>query len=139
MIEKIKAEIERLKKEYEVRPWEEVTSHGVAETFSELLSFIESLDKEQPQGLDEAAEEYTYGDLSEEERKEVECVADSLIDAFKAGAEWQREQGETHNEMVYAFNGDGNTRYISGIFLSPKNFELADKVIVQIRKKENNR
>ena len=90
-------------------------------------------------GLDEAAAkvDIPYEEINNtfEHYNIVEICKKLRSAAFKAGAKWMAEQGETHNEMVYAFNGDESTRYISGIFLSPLNFNLADKVIVQIRKK----
>ena len=90
----------------------------------------------EPQGLDEAAEasarkKYPY----EGGTKGLICEASIPIykEGFKAGAKWMAEQGETHNGIVYAFNGDSNTRFVSGNFLSQENFNLGDKVIVQIR------
>lgn len=88
--------------------------------------------KKEPQGLDEAAEEWV-----DENCFDCDIIGEGRSrDAFKAGAEWMAEQGETHNGIVYAFNGDSNTRFVSGNFLSQENFNLGDNVIVQIRKKE---
>lgn len=55
-------------------------------------------------------------------------------DCFKAGAKWMAGQGETHEHYV--------VREVAGhdvgpaIVFYPKTFEIGDKVIVQIRKKQ---
>ena len=85
--------------------------------------------------LDEAAKEYTYGDLSEEERKEVECVADSLIDAFKAGAEWAMEQGVKTTGTISPRGIIYDTNVGYHLFL--ERYHNGDKVEIQIRKKED--
>ena len=134
--EKLKAEIERLRDEYTDiaidSHYGTVNANHVVADLEQLLSLIDSLQQEQPSlpsNLDEAAVQAHI--QMEESGEEM-----TFLNIFKAGAKWMAEQGETHNGMVCAFNGDGSTRYISGTFLSPKNFELADKVIIQIRKKE---
>ena len=78
LIELIKAEIERLENRC-------ITTECMAE---ELLSFIESQENAQPQGLDEAAEEYAQRIIAN-----GEDFQDALEDAVKYGAMWQAEQG----------------------------------------------
>ena len=80
MIEKIKTEIERLMNARDSR-----LVDGSYFDFKNLLSFIESLEKEQPQGLDEAAEEYA---------KLRKDAFETVFYAFKAGAKWRERQME---------------------------------------------
>ena len=65
---------------------------------NEVLSFIESQEKVQPQGLDEAAEEYAFEKeepLADGER--LSCKFNSNLDAFKAGAKWRDSQMKMPN------------------------------------------
>lgn len=66
---------------------------------------------------------YYLGDANEENRA-----------AFKAGAEWMAEQGETQEHFVIGHTEA--SRGIPVIVSFPENFEIGDNVIVQIRKKE---
>ena len=64
---------------------------------AELFEIIGSLQQEQPEepvndGLKEAAEKYTYGDISDGLKSYVKPVGDEIIKNFIAGAEWQKEQ-----------------------------------------------
>lgn len=134
MINKIKAEIERRIEEYNIQ------SRAGAE-LADLLSFIESLEKEQPQGLDEAAEEYKQreNDLGGLYDNEGNIYESAINEAFKSGAKWMAEQGWSRELEVK--EDAGGYPYID------KHIELydydtdaplakkGDKVIVQIRKK----
>ena len=112
-IEQIKAEIERLKRKnaqyediyYSVDDTKNVEICRHRRILCErLLSFIESLEKKQSQGLDEAAtkyqlevdKEWNRGWSDSVEQAYVEGVNDvigtSIGDAFKAGAKWRDSQ-----------------------------------------------
>ena len=105
-IEQIKAKIERRIKENRERykTTNVVSVNYLIECYYQLLSFIESLEKEQSQWLDEAATKYQLevdkqwnrGWSDSVEQAYVEGVNDvigtSIGDAFKAGAKWRDEQ-----------------------------------------------
>lgn len=83
-IEQIKAEIVHMQSRLNLdNPW----GIGAHVNLGTLLSFIESLEKEQPQGLDEAAEEYAYNEYPSQGVANVECEKH-----FRAGAEWRDSQ-----------------------------------------------
>ena len=124
--DKLIAEIERL------RSLENSGRRGVCVC---LLSFIESLEKEQPQGIDEAAEEYT--------KLHVTIFPDSSTDrgtrqrAFKAGAKFQAEQG--YSREVEVKEDAGGYPYINEIELYDYDNDKplakkGDKVRIQITK-----
>lgn len=142
MIEKIKAEIERLKAEQvqysdiygSVDDYARASMcEGMVSTLSHLLSFIESLEKEQPQGLDEAADAYSENILAN-----GEDMFDAIADGFKAGAEWMAWQGGSFEDKVFLFK---DRPMLSGIAkdcvhaLEKAGVKSGDRVIVQIRKK----
>ena len=79
---------------------------------------VESLEKEQPQGLDEAAEEYA----------QEEMMGGLAERAFKAGAKWMAGQGETKVLTVES--------PVLGppMICCPVNASNGDRVMVQIRK-----
>lgn len=109
-IEKIKAEIARLKKwsESSKKEWidEGYNQNAFAEdcrikSFDKLLDFIDSLPEEKPsEDLKEAAEEYRQGEVDSGCDYIDDSDGDSLYhsaclaDAFIAGAEWQKEQDQ---------------------------------------------
>lgn len=115
-----------------------------------LLENIDSLQQEQPSlpdNLDEAAEKQarSFGYMKEDyEYKE-------LIETFKAGAEWMAEQGvidsiegtvcgRVYDHINIRYTDDvGKTlepRNISHIPVDVNKYKIGDKVIVQIRKKD---
>lgn len=109
----------------------------------ELLSFINSLQQEQPSlpsNIDEAAEEYAYTNWQSDDYHEG--ASEGLpFDAightekcFKAGAEWMAEQGETQEHFVIG-SLIGSSCGLTIVCYTEK-FAVGDKVIVQIRKKE---
>lgn len=84
--EKIKAEVERLKGLYD-----DMTNVGsvVCVIFEKLLSFIDSITEEPvSKELNQAAEEYAKGEGLENALGGWE----DMSDAFKAGAQWQKEK-----------------------------------------------
>ena len=160
-IEQIKAELERQIEElyteyqelakYEV--WKTANDKKIAfQTLKSFLSFIESMEKEQPsydtvcneifgvkepQELDEAAEEQwaamEYASTAARESSSVrDWCTDDIVNAFKAGAKWMAEQGEIHETTVLE-NYDG--LLIEDMSVSQDIFKKSDNVIVQIRKK----
>ena len=94
-IELIKAEIERMKEAAGIglSEYDMGQENGKVEVCNALLSIIESLEKEQPQGLDEAANNYGVNI-----RKGYPRVMDEtdkfIYNAFKAGAKWMADRYE---------------------------------------------
>ena len=136
-IEKIRQEIERRIKLYSVTNEKE---QWIVNTYWSVLSYLDTIQVDEPEGLDEAAEEYAYKAKETEEKEiEAELPLGAIFfarDAFKAGAEWMAGQGETidgslcydpHLQQVIVFLED-----------CPKMCEgsIMD-VTVQIRKKED--
>lgn len=104
----------------------------------EELTGMERLEKLQtslPSNLDEAAKEYAdYNSQRWHEDGDVYYDHDKIMDAFKAGAEWMTEQGETlEGEVMKDIN---NKLVVSAKGLSGTETKFGDKVIVQIRKKQ---
>lgn len=143
--EKLKAEIERLKKEY----YNDGTfMDSVAETaLNKLLSSIKSQEQEPSlhSTLDETAEECIMSLVHNEVDWKIpsdnpelsEFVITFLYDMFKAGAEWMARQGVTVDGLVVC---DKDTHYYKDIVMEiPDTLNVGDKVIVQIRKKDENR
>lgn len=146
-IEKIRQEIERLKKcsKSSKKEWidEGYNQNAFAEdcrikSFDKLLAFIDSLPEEKPSlpdNLDEAAEEYAWQKeepLAEGER--LSTCFNPRIEAFKAGGKWMAEQGYTTETIIDRTPMNGPI----GICLhlhDSTGFKIDDKVIVQIRKK----
>lgn len=99
--------------------------------FNEALEIAYSaLDSSHLSNLDEA--EFKYAQSLDEipANQEEEKM---IYDAFKAGAEWMAEQGETVDGYItdeIAYNG------IAVILDNEGQLKPDDKVIVQIRKKE---
>lgn len=131
----IKKEIERRIKE-RVQMIKDGDSHtrpndgSVSVELMSLLSFIESLKKEQPQELDEAAREYA-------DRENPTCpCGECLVKTFKAGAEWMAEQGYSQDTCVYynRFNDETEAVIHLGCDGERGGFKPGDRVIVQIRK-----
>ena len=98
-----------------------------------------------PSNLDEAAEEYAnthYGEFFEVEYEfgdPIETIVDDkpfVRDAFKAGAKWMAEQGETQGHFVIGSIADSPCG--PAVVCYTEEFEIGDQVIVQIRKKEEN-
>ena len=121
-------------------------NHGFEDAMRDLLSFLDTLEghSEIPNNhlevLDEAALVYQlsipteYPPFMDGEGCEHPMFDLTAIeDAFKAGAEWDRSQGETNDEVVFEAN-PGNTS-CPMVLSSVDTFKVGDKVIVQIRKK----
>ena len=119
--EKLIAEIERRVEEYNIQ------SLRGAE-LSDLLSFITSLQQEQPSlpsNIDEAAEKYSENILANNED-----LQDAIEDAFKEGAKWMARQGVTLNLSIDELScGAYNSCVEQGL-------TSEDDVIIQIRKKQ---
>ena len=93
-IEKVKAYIERLydgeaPKHDQQCGFEDGYFNGLAT----ILNIIDTLLEEKPsEDLEEAAEGYAYGGISNELKPLMKPLADEIIRNFIAGAEWQKEQ-----------------------------------------------
>lgn len=85
---------------------------------------LRKLQKEQPDGLDEAAKEYARNYIPFDQ-----CDIRDILRVFKAGAKWMAGQGVTVKGLQYGGN--------LGIPDIPEEFytDKQEKVIVQIRKK----
>lgn len=99
----------------------------------DTLALIDSLQQEQPEGLDEAAEEYAHKEAyGGDENGEA-----TLRIGFKAGAKWMAGLGYTKEETVYFERlCDENRIMVDLGWGEPERggFNPGDKVIVQIRK-----
>ena len=139
-IEKIRQEIERRIKLYSVTNEKE---QWIVNTYWSVLSYLDTIQVDEPEGLDEAAEEYAYKAKETEEKEiEAELPLGAIFfarDAFKAGAEWDRTQGVTFTSPI-DYDNDG---YFLDSFeqqsaaINRLGLKVMDKVIVQIRKKED--
>lgn len=84
--EQIKAEIERRRRDVEQQRHARCWGKSYYVMMSELLDIISNLPKEQPSGdLEQAAQEYAV-------RYDMGTCGEIVIDGFKAGAQWQKEQ-----------------------------------------------
>lgn len=130
--------------------------YGMMEAFQIIRSIIDSLQEEQPSlpsNLDEAAEKYAIRGFSSNADPYEETIAyQADKDAFKAGAEWMAGQGvmdSIEGTVCGRVYDHINIRYTDdvGITLKPRNishipvdvnkYKIGDKVIVQIRKKDD--
>ena len=138
MKEKIIAEIERLKNEDYGDGYHDDDVATCA--LNEVLSFIKSMRPQQPKGLDEVAKEIasdiapTHPDIGWDE-----CF-EKIEDGIKAGAKWMAEQGVSFEYEVEDKTmelGYGKLVGLNPIINLPDSFDNGDKVIVQVRKKED--
>ena len=81
-----------------------------------------------PDNLDEAAKKYAKTQDNNFLKPEIVCQI------FKSGAKWMAEQGETHE----AFISVKGKRTLLSVLARLSNFKFGDKVIIQIRKKDEN-
>lgn len=109
----------------------------VALAKEELLKSLQQEQPSLPSNIDEAAEEYSENILANNED-----LQDAIEDAFKEGAKWMAEQGETKQGVVtkddfIQFADDTYIDLDPKLELTPA-FALKDakEVIVQIRKKQ---
>lgn len=134
IIEQIKAEIER-----------RITDNtfGAKLELIDILAWLDTLESETPNDLEEAAERIvvslvpTFGQKYED-GSYVKGIRDyfsrdELIGLVKAGAEWLREQGETYTTHVEDASNDEER--FPAIFVPVDSFKPGNKVVVQIRKK----
>ena len=141
-IEQIKAEIERLKECVGKASSDlcDFNDHMIGElsAYENIENFINSLSQE-PQGLEEAAEEVNKRGLI---GFEGSCwlTEEMPKDYFKAGAQWLAEQGvSVDGKVVMDFSDPAdiiNRRLIAKLGDALLHIEPCD-VIVQIRKKED--
>ena len=122
----------------------QAANENLAESSRDVYSAIASLQRELQQGhpsipanLDEAAEKYSENILANNED-----LQDAIEDAFKEGAKWMAERGETKQGVVtkddfIQFADDTYIDLDPKLELTPA-FALKDakEVIVQVRKKQ---
>jgi len=86
-----------------------------------------------PSGLDEAAQKiedhYDVG----EEHGYLCCHRGDIKDAFKSGAEWHAQQGQTFESVVWQDSEDG--LYVEA-YVDESKFKMADNVLIQVIKKD---
>lgn len=92
------------------------------------ITWLEKNTDKEPQGLDEAAEEFRKND-------DAKYPCDQcLVNSFKYGAKWMAEQGYTTDGLVIC--DEKLTHGYKDIVMSiPESLNIGDKVIVQIRRK----
>lgn len=83
-----------------------------------------------PSNVDEAAEEYAP-DFSNDFASKA--AVDAVRDAFKNGAEWMVQQGQTFESVVWKDSDDG--LYVEAD-VDENKFKMEDNVIIQVRKKQ---
>lgn len=83
-----------------------------------------------PSNVDEAAEEYAP-DFSNDFASKA--AVDAVRDAFKNGAEWMAQQGETFESVVWK---DSDDELFVEAYVDENKFKMADNVIIQVRKKQ---
>lgn len=113
---------------------------GQCLVLTEIIEIIDSLPQEQPSlpsNLDEAAEHWV-DDV--DNTRGCDYIGEVAAEhAFKEGAKWMAEQGYSQEEIVDDKSleiGYGVLPGITPIINLPDSFNPGDKVIVQIRKKE---
>ena len=104
---------------------------GYVVALGDVIRFVDKLPKTlEPQGLDEAAEEYA------EQHSFHPCDYDvTPYDCFKAGAKWQAEQGVSWEDEIGWYDGLLLYSHDERQNLVGTDFNIGDKVVVQIRKK----
>lgn len=83
-----------------------------------------------PSNVDEAAEEYAP-DFSNDFASKA--AVDAVRDAFKNGAEWLAQQGQTLDSLIWR---DEDDKLFIEAFVDENKFKMADNVIIQVRKKQ---
>ena len=127
LLQQIRAEIERRKN---ALPDDWIGAPAVYEEYESLLSFLDTLQEQEPKGLDDAAEEYAYNECPSQGVANIECEKH-----FKAGAKWMAEQGiSCEGEIVKDIS---NKLAVTAKLPELERIgKFGDKVIVQIRKKQ---
>jgi len=135
LIDKIRQEIERLTNNAHEMPdgaKDKDYYLGKDNAYAELLSFLDSLSVDAPEGLDEAAE--NAWSLYEYRESPKGLYSSCFVDGFKAGAECAFGQGHTFTQPVLT-NGMGQTYVTFKFVYCESEVEEGEEVIVQIRKK----
>ena len=137
-IDQIRAEIERrLNEDYCGNDIQDLTAQGVC---CSLLSFLDTLQEQEPEGLDEAAGKYAPPFITTRENQYKYSYSNHAQrekrKAFKAGAKWAMEHGVIIDGCVSAI---ADKRWVDldddKLDSAMAKFNNDDKVIVQIRKK----
>ena len=140
-INKIRQEIERRKEEYKqdryMSDYRGQLAYYKDNIYDSLLAFIDSLPEEKPSDdLEEAAARY------ERENRESILSSVDIVDAFIAGAEWQKEQ-MMKDAIHYVVQDDLDSHGVSynipflrigRVALEPKGIGVGDKVKIIIVK-----
>ena len=140
-IEKIRAEIERLKGQLirgACAAQIEMKTNCKEEAYDEVLSFLSTLESEKPilNDLEEAANEYAYRGIPDKLKQQIKPIADEISKNFIAGAEWQKEQ-----MLKDAVEGDVVKDISNKLAVTAKinldGFKFGDKVRVIVLPKED--
>ena len=143
-IEKIRKKIKELQDEFiSIHPKDcslkLIKSYAGYAYLDKVLSFIDTLEEETDKDLEKAAEKYTdnpdtYAVWTEHYGDFVTVDDIELIEkAFKAGVNWQKEQGKS-KEAVVGLSTRKLICEISEDTLNQLDVNHGDKVIIQIRK-----
>lgn len=120
--DRLRAEIDKRYAEYRAKmKTDDFTYYeGMADALDLFEQFLDTLLEQPVKGLDEAAENIyktPFGTRAED---------------FKAGAEWQANQGASYETVISA---DKTIPILPMKDVSEMGFDYGDKVVVQIRKK----
>ena len=116
-------------------------AEGAMDALDHLLSFIESLEKEQDASLESAIKEYFQGlwpgtETAEQCNTDMHFTPPAIMRLakhfYELGAKWVAEQGETvEGEIVCAVAYPHENKVIARV---NGDYRFGDKVIVQIKK-----
>lgn len=146
-VDKIRADIERLKKENDhIRCENKAYCRGYGDAFIDLLSSLGILEEPVSENLEEAVSEQICIAADKHIKRVIdlaghpgwEWTRQDIADAFKAGAEWMAEQGvsmEYEVEDKCLELGYGSIPGLDPIITLPDSFQIGDKVILQVREK----
>lgn len=137
-IEKIRAEIERLKKLLEESTYYLDNSQqalGYSFALDDFNDFLDTLSEEPSENLEEAAETFNREDAARMWDYEDKTEGEIVEAAFKAGAEWMAGQGVSWEDIMTYYDGFLLYGKDERAFTMEEDFNEGDKVIVQIRKK----
>lgn len=126
----------------------ELGQRRVAEMYDEVEYSRQRAEEEMSdKTLVEAAEEYGRKEYSHAihfwdeglSKKKPEVMKEDFVDSFKAGAKWMAGQGVSWEDKMTYYDGFLLYGKDERAFTMEGNFNEGDKVIVQIRKKEESK
>lgn len=116
----------------------QAANENLAESSRDVYSAIASLQRELQQGhpslpsdINKAANNYGV-DVRLGYPRVMDETDRYIYNAFKAGAKWMAEQGETLESLIWR---DEDDKLFIEAFVDENKFKMADNVTIQIRKK----